>query len=354
MTEPRTIVVFNHRHLGDLLNSFPALLALRKRWPNAKIINIAAPLPLSLLNGSDLSDLNIVHPKNLRGTLAAFFAIRREKPDLALCLSGSRRVAMMARFCGAPTRAGFFPNKHEWAYNVEVPRVGPPALHHDLKMAQILGAPAIQTNTVGLLVPTQNEREKARKWLQDQSFESQKPLVGINMGASVERRQWGVENFARVAQNLADEGAQIVVFGGPQDLKSVETLKKHVQNPILSAVGAFSPRESAALMELCAALITGDTGPMHLAIAVNTPVVALFGLVPAAYRLPAGFGHIGLEHNGECQTLPKVRCRYQNSCACLNAITSDEVVNATHEQLLHHPDSQQKQESAKFWNSETP
>ena len=326
--EPRTIVVFNHRHMGDLLNSFPMLLAMRKRWPHAKIVNVAAPVPLSLLKGSSLSDLNIVHPKNAIGTWKAFFAVRREKPDLAICLSGSRRVSMMALFCGAKKRAGYVPNKHEWAYNIEIERVGQPALQHDLKMARTLGAPTVQNNTVGLLAPTNEERATAKNWLEKQVFDAQKPLVGINMGASVERRQWGAPNFARVAQMLGEQGAQIVVFGGPQDLERVTEFQKLVSVPILVAAGEFSPRESAALMEHCVVLVTGDTGPMHLAMAVDTPVVALFGLIPASYRLPAGSFHIGLEHNQACQKLPETLCRYGDSCACLNAISPQEVVSA--------------------------
>ncbi|HEX9997094.1 MAG TPA: glycosyltransferase family 9 protein [Abditibacterium sp.] len=333
MNEPRTIVVFGHRHLGDSLNSFPALLAMRKRWPDARIINVAAPLPLSLLQNSSLSDLNIAHHKNWWGTWQAFLALRREKPDVALCLSGSRRVAFMARFCGASRRAGFFPNKHEWAYNIEVQRVGPPSVEHDLNMANVLGAPPVQNHTVGLLVPTESEREKANQWLQNQGFEPQKPLVGLNMGASVARRQWGVEKFAEVAREIAKTGAHIVVFGGPNDLASIIDLKARLQSPIGVAAGQFSPRESAALLERCTLLVTGDTGPMHLAIAVNTPVVALFGIVAAAYRLPAGFSHIGLEHNTECQALPKARCRSEKSCACLDSITPKEVTDAVFQLL---------------------
>ena len=97
------------------------------------------------------------------------------------------------------------------------------------------------------------------------------------MGARVERRRWGVENFAAVCDALADE-AHLIVFGGPNDKALVDKLQSLTEAPLWIAVGQFSPRQSAALMKRCATVITSDTGPMHLAMAVDTPVVALFGI----------------------------------------------------------------------------
>lgn len=332
MESPRTIAVFNHRHLGDLLGSFPALLALREKWPHARIINIAAPLPLSLLHDSLLSDENIAHPKTTRGTYAALRAVRRARPDLALCFSMSRRVSFMARWSGAKTRVGYGPSDYERAFTLVVPKKGPPAPQHDLRLVEAVGCTPKQRDYIGLLPATDAEQARAQNWLQEQGVKDGQTLIGLNMGASVERRQWGVENFAQVAQQLGPNAA-LVAFGGPQDAASIARLRAGQEFPILQAAGGFSPRESAALMRRCALMITGDTGPMHLALAVQTPVVALFGLVPASYRLPSSGANIGLEHNQECQKLPVPRCRYVQNCACLAAITPAEVVEAAHQLL---------------------
>lgn len=333
MESPRTIVVFNHRHMGDLLGSFPALLALREKWPQARIINVAAPVPLSLLHDSPLSDKMIAHPKTTPGTYQALRAVRRERPDLAICFSGSRRVAFMARWSGAAKRVGYEP-RFERAYTLLVPQQGPPAPQHDLGMVEAIGCTPKQRDYIGLLQPTDAETTRVQTWLQEQGA-SEQTLIGLNMGASVERRQWGVQNFARVAQELG-QSARLIAFGGPQDVAAIQELARlstPLPNPILRAAGQFTARESAALMQRCALMVTGDTGPMHLALAVQTPVVALFGLVPASYRLPSSGPHIGLEHNQECQKLPLPRCRYEKNCACLSAITPAEVVEAAHQLL---------------------
>ena len=330
--EPRTIVIFNHRHMGDLLGSTPAILALRQRYPKARIVNVAAPMPLNLLQGSPLVDALVPHPKNWRGTLSALRLIRREKPDLAICLSGSVRVAVMARLCGAKVRAGYAPSKYTFPLTLRVHRQGPPSLQLDLTMAQALDAPIVKENYVGLLEPTAEERALVGDWLKRTNADETKPLVGINMGASVERRRWDVENFARVCDELSDE-TTLIVFGGPGDLPLVEKLQSLCKATLLVAAGEFSPRETAALMERCATVITSDTGPMHLAMAVDTKVVALFGLIRSSLRVPPGFGHIAIEHNEACHQLPQPLCRFEAHCQCLNAITPAEVVAAARVQL---------------------
>ena len=199
-------------------------------------------------------------------------------------------------------------------------------------MAQALGAPVVKDNYVGLLEPSADERSHVEQWLRGKDANLIRPLVGINMGASVERRRWDVENFAAVCDELTGE-TQLIVFGGPGDLELVNKLQSLTKAPLLIAAGEFSPRETAALMERCATVITSDTGPMHLAMAVNTPVVALFGLVPSSLRVPPGFGHIALEHNAQCLKMEQPICRYESHCKCLNAITPAEVVAAARAQL---------------------
>ena len=330
--EPKTIVIFNHRHLGDALGSMPALLAMRRRWPGARLVVVAAPLPLDLFHHNPLADALIAHPKNWRGTLSALWKVRRHKPDLAVCLSGSIRVAVMARLCGAPVRAGYAPSKYTFPLTLKVPRSGPPSLQLDLSMARALGAPTVVDNYVGMLAPTDDERATVGSWLREQGADKGKPLVGINMGASVERRRWDIEKFAAVCDALYEE-AQLTVFGGPNDRELVDKLRSLTKAPLLVAAGEFSPRQSAALMERCATVITSDTGPMHLAMAVDTPVVALFGLIRSSLRVPSGFEHIPIEHNEACHQMAQPLCRYESHCQCLSNITPDEVVAAARVQL---------------------
>ena len=330
--EPRTIVIFNHRHMGDALGSFPAILSMRRRWPGARVVCVASPLALNLLENSGLADELIAQQRNWRDNLRTLKQIRRAKPDVAVCFSSSFRVVMMAGLSGARVRAGFAPTKHTFTLNVKVPWDGLQSTRLDLEMARALGAPAVAENYVGLLNITPAESRGAAAWLHGRGDDSGRPLIGINMGASVARRRWSVENFAKVCDELQDE-AQFIVFGGPSDKALIDELRALTKAPLIIAAGALTPRQTAAMMQNCATVITSDTGPMHLAIAVETPVVALFGLVPSSLRVPHGLGHIALEHNAVCQSLPLAKCASESHCACLAAITPAEVVAATRAQL---------------------
>ena len=333
--EPRTIGVINYRHMGDVLCSFPALLAMRARWPQAKIVVLAAPLGCALLPGSGLSDVTVSISRDRHGFWAGVRAFRREKPDLVICLQNSSRLRWLARVSGARHRVGFAGGRRENFLTQTIEKKGPPWLFDDLRLVEALGCPPVQDDIAGLLNLSEDERAVAARFCQLAGVQENERLVGVNLGASDERRVWPLENFARVI-NALPEQTRVVLLGGPGDRARIEALQSLLTRETLRCAGEFSPRETAALLERCAVLVTNDSGPMHLAIAVKTPVVGLFGPVAAAHRLPPGYGHIGLEHNAPCRAARQFGCIDEKTrpfCACLRAITPDEVVGAARSRL---------------------
>lgn len=335
--EPRTIGVINYRHMGDVLCSFPALLALRAHWPQAKIVVLAAPLGCALLPGSGLSDVTVPISRDRHGFLAGLRTFRRERPDLVICLQNSSRLRWLTRLSGARHRIGFAGGRREQFLTQTIEKKGPPWLFDDLRLVEALGCPPVQTDIAGLLRLRDEERAVAARFCQAVGVEQNQRLVGVNLGASDERRVWPLENFARVVNALQElPQTRVVLLGGPTDKARIAALQSLLKREALQCAGEFSPRETAALLERCAVLVTNDSGPMHLAIAVETPVVGLFGPVAAAHRLPPGYGHIGLEHNAPCRVERAFGCvdeKTRAHCACLRAITPDEVVAATRSRL---------------------
>ena len=329
---PRTIGVINYRHMGDVLCSFPALLALRARWPDARIVVLAAPLGGALLPGSGLSDNTIFISRDRHGFWDGLRALRREQPDLVICLQNSPRLRLLTRFSGAPHRIGFAAKKCDNLLTQLVEKKGPPWLFDDLRLVEALGCPPVQTDIAGLLRLSDDERAVAARFLEAAGAGNDECLIGINLGASDERRVWPLENFARVVNALQEQPrARIVLLGGPEDKPRMQAMQILLKRAAIECAGELSPRVTAALLERCAVLITNDSGPMHLAIAVETPVIGLFGPVEAAHRLPPGYGHIGLEHNAPCRAVRQFGCvdeRTRPECLCLRAITPDEVVAA--------------------------
>ena len=329
---PRTVGVINYRHMGDVLCSFPALLALRTRWPAAKIVVLAAPLGCELLPGSGLSDVTVPISRDRHGFWAGLRAFRREKPDLVICLQNSQRLRWLARCSGARHRIGFAGGKRDDFLTQTVEREGPPWLFDDLRLVEALGCPPVQTDIAGLLHLSDGERAIAGRFLEGAGVDKGDKIVGVNVGASDERRVWPLENFARVVNALQSlPQTRVVMLGGPNDKPRIAALQSLLERSTISCAGDFSPRGTAALLQQCATLVTNDTGPMHLAIAVKTPVVGLFGPIAASHRLPPGYGHIGLEHNAPCRAARQFGCvneRTSDQCACLRAITPDEVIEA--------------------------
>ena len=329
---PRVIGVINYRHMGDVLCSFPALLALRTKWPDAKIVVLAAPLGCALLPGSGLSDVTVAISRDWRGLAAGVRALRRERAELVICLQNSQRLRTMARWSGARDRVGFSGGRSENFLTQTVEKKGPPWLFDDLRLVEALGCAPVQSDIAGLLNLSDAERALAAQWLQEKGVGESERLIGVNLGASDERRVWPLENFARVVNALQEQPqARVVLLGGPADKARIEALQPLLMRRALQCAGEFSPRIVAALLERCAVLVTNDSGPMHLSIAVETPVVGLFGPVAASHRLPPGYGHIGLEHNAPCRAVRQFGCvdeRTCPQCPCLLAITPDEVVAA--------------------------
>ena len=162
-------------------------------------------------------------------------------------------------------------------------------------------------------------------------------IIAIFPGASVVERRWGGENFGQVAKTLHDQGKEIVILGSHDDRADADEIKKHAGDSI-DLTGKTSLLDVAAILKHCSLLITADSGMMHIAVAVGTPTVSLFGSGIRKKWAPRGKKHIVLNHRLVCSPCTKFgytpRCR--NNVKCLSSIGIDEVVKAA-DALLDEP-----------------
>ncbi len=143
-----------------------------------------------------------------------------------------------------------------------------------LEMLRFIGLDAVDAKTV--IRPTGQAMERARKVLSDGGFES-KTIVALAPGARWETKRWPLEHFHRVAEGLKTKGHGILLVGGPGDEAICAELAGLTSPHLLDLSGKLSIMESAAMLSLCSLLVTNDSAPLHMAEAVGTPVVALFG-----------------------------------------------------------------------------
>ena len=161
------------------------------------------------------------------------------------------------------------------------------------------------------------------------------PLVGLNPGAGRSVKEWPPERFARAAADLAArDRATIVLLGSAAERPLGEAVRKHVGNdvPLIDLVGRTPLVDLAAVLERIQVLVTGDTGPMHLAAAVGTPVVGIFGPTDPARYAPLIDGSAALHANLWCRPChrtrrPPARCRH-GIPDCLVGVGTDDVVTA--------------------------
>jgi len=163
--------------------------------------------------------------------------------------------------------------------------------------------------------------------------ETPRPLVGVHASGGRESKQWHLDRFAAAARVIAKaRHATIVLTGSASDRKLVDTVRAMVTDdvPVIDACGAMDLIDLAALLAELDVLVTGDTGPMHLAAAVGTPVVALFGPSDPRRYGPLGAHHRVLRVDLPCSPcnqvrLPPERCR-GHVPDCLDQIGVDRVV----------------------------
>jgi len=167
---------------------------------------------------------------------------------------------------------------------------------------------------------TGRARKEALKLLEISELHHGKPLVGIQMGAAKSFRQWGIENFSEIIQWLVKDRGKRVVLIGSEDEKDLGDLIQRTFGkqdlPLTDLIGKTSLKTLGAVLQKCECLITGDTGPMHLAAAVGTPVLALFfGTAYPWETAPFGPGHFILYSDTYCAPcFDSVQCKEDHLC----------------------------------------
>ncbi len=181
---------------------------------------------------------------------------------------------------------------------------------------------------------TDADRRAVADLLQAEGVEVSTRLIAVNLGTTWRTKRWEVPRFAAVVRALSavDGGAQVLLTGSPAELELTAQLPAGL--PAINLVGRTSVLELGALLERCAVCLTCDSGPMHIAAAVGTPTVALFGPTAPVRHAPYGVGHLVVEKSVSCRPCYKPMCRLRESPhLCMTEIGASEVVAAVAAQL---------------------
>ena len=307
------IVLVKLSSLGDVVHALPVAATLRAERPTAHLAWVVERREAAVLHGHPALDEIIVidtrtwrrarRPAALATVLGEVRAVLRRlraaRFDVAIDLQGLIKSGAVARATGAPLRIGFhrgwgreplgavFTNRHV---------VPPPSARHVVEQYLALLAPLeIERARLDFRLPTVEQAEaRVEDWLATVGLKPRERLVVLNPGAGRADKQWPVEQFATLAAGLVqDAGARVVVVWGPGEEAAARRIVTSggVNGPRPLLAPATDLYELIALLRRASVVVAADTGPLHLAAAVGTPCVGLYGPTTPARNGPYGARH---------------------------------------------------------------
>ena len=285
--------------LGDVVRALPLLGRLRRAWPAATLAWAVEPLSAPLLEGHPWLDETLVFARD-RGARAfvPFLArVRRGRFDVALDLGRSAKSAVIAWASGARERLAFGRRDgREGGWLLATRRLPPqdpsrPKLEHFLAFGDALGLPAAPI-AFGLAPTAAEEREAA-------AFTAAlpRPLVAACVGSSCPSRRWFPERMAALLEQL---GTGAVVLGAASDAAFAAAVLRAVSGRVRDLVGRTTLRQLLAVLACADVAVGPDSGALHLAAAVGTPAVSLWGATSALRSAPFGSERFAVQGSAPC------------------------------------------------------
>ncbi|MCP4344754.1 MAG: lipopolysaccharide heptosyltransferase II [Desulfobacterales bacterium] len=337
--------------IGDVIHTLPALNAIRKQYPSAYVTWLVEEAARSLVEGHEALDRVLVSKRKrwvkilfssksrysermeaLKQTCVFIKELRNTHYDLVIDFQALLKSGVLIGLAKGERKAGFDKGMEhmEHSYLFLNERIKPVAMdnHAILRSMMLLDALGIETDEIEYKLPV---REQDRKRVDDllarySAVESKgkKLLAALNPVAKWETKLWSNLKFAILADKLAEKyNARIVLTGGPEDRPVIQDIISRMKTHAVNLAGETTLKMLAALFEKTNFVVTTDTGPMHLAAAVGTPVVALFGPTAPWRTGPFGNNHQVIRAGLECSPCFKRQC---STTECMEQISVQNVM----------------------------
>ena len=313
------ILVVQTAWLGDVVLITPLLREIRNVKPRAHITVLTTPLGAETLTGFPYVDEIVAFDKRgkergVAGTWRVAARLRRARFDLAVAAQRSFRTGFLVRASGASERIGFEGARGAWAYTRRVPWV---AEHHAVRrylaLVGPIGGSCERADPRPELVVRDEARGSVARLLASAGVTSGEPILALAPGSIWGTKCWMPEGFAEVACVARERGLRPVLIGSPAERELCEKVASLAGEGAVVLAGSTSIPEMTALLAMSRALVTNDSGPGHVASAVGTPVVAVFGpTVPAFGYVPVGHANRIVEREG----LPCRPCHHHGPEVC--------------------------------------
>ncbi len=281
----KNILIIRTDRIGDVVLTTPSIKAVRKAYPDARLCVLLAPLTYDLLNGIGFVDRLFVddrrgeHAGNL-GFFKLVRKIRRERFDLVINYHTKKRTNLMAFLAGVPYRLGYRNNKWGFLLNHPVEDYRHEGLKHEAAYCLDL------LNEIGIsdaeLTPEIALLDESVAWVDDflglNQIDAGDKLIVIHPSASDPAKQWPAENFVELINTLGTRNAELkfAVIGTAANRSLAASIVKGTRPKVLDTTGLLSLSQMVALLKRADLLISNDSGPVHVAAALQTPVISIF------------------------------------------------------------------------------
>ncbi|GCE13482.1 lipopolysaccharide heptosyltransferase II [Tengunoibacter tsumagoiensis] len=354
---PRRILVLRMDLIGDLVLSLTVVRLLKRTYPEAEIDLLAVPASAKVIAGDpDLATIIGYDPNIWRRPQALFkrtnwqqlSTLRRQllqrDYDLAVSVFGPW-AALLSLVSGARRRLGFAQESYPGLMTDPVPghHWQPGSQFHEvdycLQLCQAAGAQPVPADRIPLLHVLSGTRLEIQELLLQAGVASDRPLIACHVSSNNgQSKRWPIPYWAKLIDKLiVEEKVNVILTGAPADQPLIEAIIKRTHQKVFNFAGKTSLVQLAALLQRADLMITGDSGPMHIAAAVNTPLIAIHGPTDPALSGPVNPTAVILRSDIWCSPCYTAKggpadCRFFTT-QCMKNITPAQVLSVAHEQL---------------------
>jgi heptosyltransferase-3 len=325
----RRVLVVRLRSIGDTVLATPSLIALRRFLPEAEIDVLLEHWVAPLLDGFDAVDKIVCVNSGLGGRLAAARQIRRTKYDVVFNLHGGTTSTCLTYASGARHRVGYAHYQYSFLYDhllsssSDFWHRGPThSVEQQLALLGFTGVPVDDRQRTKLVISDKAAASLSVK------FSPERPYALLHPASLFFTKQWPVENFARVAEYLAEQGIDVVALAANSERRVLDELRRHCAAPVTVFDDLALP-EITALASKAALFVGNDSGIAHIAAAVNTPSVVIFGSSNRDHWRPWTDAHNEIVYEEfPCQPCPGYECKEFGEPRCIRTVSVASVTSA--------------------------
>ncbi len=338
----KKILVIRLDRIGDMVITTPIFRALKEKWPDVQVTVLTNPVNKNIVINNPFIDCVLVYDKENKhkrpnSRLTFFRSIREREFDLVIDphLDYELNTSLITRFLGSRFRLGFEFAGRGIFYNIRYhPNVFPAStekkhmIDYDLDLLSCLGIEAQKREPEIFL--TADEKGIASKLLVKNGVNPESRIIGIHPGGHYESQRWPIKEFAAISDCLiARYGIKVIFFVGREEKQLMSEFKNYaVKTPII--LEGLSLREFMSTLSHCSLFLCNNSGPLHIATALNVPTVSTMGPTIPYHWWPRGNNHIVLRNDLDCSPCKKGICETHE---CMKLITTNDFIAAVEKQI---------------------